>query len=453
MTPLMVSAAEPGRSSAMVADANTSGALRTRSQLRRDSAADRPVGWLHRVDVVMAGIVIVLSFLPYAAVSLGANSNIPFSSLACMYVVARRLTNRVVLWSTLALTLMPFAASFARMFVAPHPLGIGPYLVWFLSAIVTPGMIAALLILGRRALPVLSLSIALSSLYTIIQSFFLTRGTIPLMWYYAAKGYRSVEDWSQEIVTYHPRPFGLFPEPSFMAGTLALAALFMVMCCIWWDVPYSWREWAALILTIPALISSVSGSLALTLAVLVGAATIPLVKRSPLVVSFSPAIVGAGVVGSMQILGSRTSGGFNSSWVDRPSSIIIAFQPFLHDVWAFLFGIGNGMVNYYFLTATFPLYAGDHYNTLPDMFSVTGRILVENGAVFALPVLVWMCWQFVRYRGPVRRLVGAGALAAWLVVATLTITYYSAFWIFAMPGAMYALGPLSRSSADDVPQP
>lgn len=416
----------------------------------RADASERPLArgasLLDRLDLFMAALVVILSFLPYAAVSMGANSNIPFSSLACMYVIVRRLTNRTVLWLSLGIVLLPFAATFMRMFVAPHPITIGPYVVWVLSAVVTPGMIAALLILGRRVLPLLSWCIGLSSLYTIIQGFFLDRGTVPLLGYYAAKGYRSVEEWSEEIVTYHPRPFGLFPEPSFMAGTLALAAIFMCLCCIWWDVPYTWREVTALVLTVPALISSVSGSLALTLAVLVGTAVLPLIKRSPLVVSLAPLIIGAGIIGSLQILGSRTEGGFNSSWVDRPSSIIIAFQPFLHDVWAFLFGIGNGMVNYYYLTGTFPLYVADHYTPLPDMFSVTGRILVENGALLSLPLLAWMCWQFVKYPGVLRRLVGLGALAAWLVVATLTITYYSAFWLFAMPGAMYALGSLTNSA-------
>lgn len=410
---------------------------------RPSSAGSRP-SRLDRLDTIVAGAVLVLSFLPYVAVNIGANSNIPLSTLACFYVIARRANRPVVLWSTIAFVLLPFAATYLRMFVAPHPIMIGPYIVWVASAVVTPGMIAAMLILGRRALPITSLTIIFSSVMALVQSYFLNRGVMPWLWYYQAKGYRSVEEWSEEILMYHPRPFGLFPEPSFMAGTLSLACLFMVIMCIWWDIRYSWREWTAMAVTIPALMLSVSGSLALTLAVLVASFSVPLIRRSPLFVSLAPVILGAGVYGSLYILQGRTSGGFNSSWVDRPSSIIIAFQPFLHDPAAFFLGIGNGMVNVYFLTAKFPLYVADHYNTLPDMFSVTGRILVENGALLAGPVLGWMAWGFVAAPGLVRRLVGLGALASWFVVASLTITYYSAFWLWGLPGGMIAMWLLTR---------
>lgn len=393
---------------------------------------------LSRIDSAAAHAVVITPFLPYAALPLGANTNLPLSSIVATYLIVRFLRNSTILVYTVVALAVPFAATFVRSFVSPHQVEIAPYIAWTAYALPLPAMAAAVLVLRRRLVPLLSITIGVSSLVGLVQRAYLEQNVLPWQWYYWAPGYASINAQAREIANYNHRAFGLFPEPSFMAGTLVLTTLLLLALLVYWDLSYSWREVFALATVTPALLLSSSGSVVPTFVFLLAAAMAPMRKHLRKALFLSPVlIVLAGYVG-ITLLEERTGSSFNFSWYDRSASIVIALNEWVDSSTGFILGLGRGMINVYYRQHRMPLDKSEHYHEIVDIFSVLLRTLIENG-VFGMALICLMSIPFFKFRRPASVVVQVGAWVSWVIVAGLTITYDSAFWLWGLPGAFLGL--------------
>ena len=420
----------------------------TRSARRLLKTHPLPPGW-GRSDQVVAVVAILLTFIPYAGIPLGTNTNVPASSLLFLYLVLRSLSDRTVFWGTLLACAAPIMGTAFRVVFSPYEVPIAPLIVWCFYVVHVPGMAVAVAVLRRHVIPVLSIGIFLSALLALIQRAAFANGTVPWLWYYWLPGYASVQDVTEEILLYHPRPFGLFPEPSFMAGSLVSAAFVLVAAAHRYRRGYTRLDWLAVLTLMPALILSVSGSLILALPLLVIAFCTPLLRRSFLTVTLLPVVFAVALMGAATVLLDRTAV-FNPSWVDRPASIVVGGYEMLSGPTQLFLGLGSGMATLYYVNRFVPFWRIEHYEPILDIFSVTGRVILENGLLFGLPVIIWMALPFLRGRGTVTLIIGASALLSWLVISGLAISYYSAAWLWTLPGAFWGLSnpPSPRMRSD-----
>lgn len=400
-----------------------------------------------RLAVALAFAVVVLGFLPYAALPAGANTNLPLSTFASVALIALTMRHRGVFWTTFAVLVLPFASTLLQMAFAPHAIAPAPMVAWIAYSLALPGAMAAYVVLGPRLRPLLAWCLIGSSVMVYVQFVLIKRGTLPWLWYYGAPGYHPVRENAESIILYNNRPFGLFPEPSFMAGTLAMVLMVVLTLRVAERRIYGPLEWASLVLVLGALLLSSSGSTVMTLGLIAFAAILPLLRRSRVVIAALPSLALATVAAALVVLSDRGTGAENLSWVDRSSSLFVGLDRFTDTAAEALTGLGIGMTTYLFEHGGMPLFRYEHYTPIPDVYSVTLRVLIEMGLLIGLPVLLWLCTRFVVPSDRELFLVALATLGCWLIVASLTITYHSAFWICGVPGVMAILKEKARSGA------
>lgn len=384
----------------------------------------------------VAILVIVLGFVPYAAFPLGQNTNLPWSSLGCIILILLTIRHRGVFWVTFAILVIPVLTTFVQQILAPHPVLIASLVAWVAYSLVVPGSMAAYLILDRRLRPVLAFCLIASSLMVFIQYIFIMRGTLPWLWYYDMPGYHPVIENAQSIIDYNTRPFGLFPEPSFTAGTLAMVVMLVLTLRLAEESRYGLLEWTSITLTLGVLVLSASGSAVITLILIAMAAAFPLLRRSAAAATLFPLLVLATLGAASSILNDRGTGVANLSWVDRTASLLIGLDKFTDSVTNIVAGLGIGMTTYYFEHDGMPAFRHEHYSSIPDVYSVTLRFLIEAGIFVGGCVLLWIISRFFVPGQLDLSLVALATLACWIVVTLLTITYHSAFWVCGVPGVM-----------------
>ena len=403
-----------------------------------------------RLDRALAGALIVLSALPYVAVPLGSNTNLPLSSVVSVLLVLRCTRHMPVMWTALLVGVVPFAASAVRMFLSPVPVQVAGSITWLVFTLPLAGAAAAILFLGPRAISWLSWTMLLSAAYTLVQKyvFFDVVGVIPFESLYTIPGYANVSDFSETFLTYVRRPFGLFPETSFMVGSLSLMAMALVVVLRHHRRRMSPRDVVAMALVLWAVAVSGSGAAVVVLGVVLIAAIAPYaVRRAWAAVLLVPlGLAGAAYVG-LDVLRDRKES-FNWSWADRGSSITASVRHLVSDPTTFLWGVGRGRSNELFLSGRMPLGDLQHYNPLPDIYSVIGRVLLESGMVFGLALILVMAVLCVRSGGRNPLWLGGCTLVVWLVVAGATTSYDSAFWVWGIAGVCLGL-ELSRPAAAD----
>jgi hypothetical protein len=149
---------------------------------------------------------------------------------------------------------------------------------------------------------------------------------------------------------------------------------------------------------------------------------------------------GAGVLMAVELLQARYAQP-NHSWDDRASSIIAGARYLVDSPATFLFGVGsNGGATVLFERGAIPLDGLPVHSRLVDIFSVSGRILLENGAIAGAVILLVLVVPIVRaFSHALPWGYGLLALSVWLVVCTLTITYVSAAWLWGFPGVCIGL--------------
>ncbi|WP_312919493.1 hypothetical protein [Kocuria sp.] len=418
-------------------------------------ASAAPPGGFSAVDQALAGALIVLSALPYAAVPLGSNTNLPLSSVVAVVLILRCTAHMPVMWTAVLVGATPFFASAVRMFLTPQPVQIPASITWLVFTLPLAGTAAAALVLGSRIIPWLSWTILLSAAFTLVQKyvFFDLFDVIPFESLYNLPGYANVSDFSDTFLTYVRRPFGLFPETSFMVGTLSLMAMALVIVVRHHGRSMTPRDVAALAAVLWAVAISGSGAAVVVLGVVLVAAIAPYAVRNAwaAVILVPLGLAGAVAVG-VGVLQDRQES-FNWSWADRGSSLVAGARYLVSDPATFLWGVGRGNTNQLFLSGRMPLGDLQHYNPLPDIYSVIGRVLLENGMLFGLALVGSMAVLCVRSGGRNRLWLGVCTLVVWLVVAGATTSYDSAFWVWGTPGLCLGL-ELSRAAASSpLPAP
>lgn len=425
------------------------------------------------IEGILARLLIVTSVLPYLAFSMGSNTNLPLSSVIAAGLVlraalvgvgprrmrnvgrgrTRELQNEKLLKLAGVIVFLPMLANFVRMFFDPEPWLPSGMITWLIASVPLAGMAAAVLILRRRILPWLTGTLLLSSVIALIQKyFFLDQGVVPWLWVYDSPGYASVRDLAPSIAQYVRRPFGLFPEPSFMAGSLSMLAFAILLTLHAFDqrprlIHYLAIGSAAVVISI-----SGSGVAVVAVALIVVAVVMPLLNRQALVgVVLIPVALLTAVIQGLNVLTNRNMAN-NYSWDDRMASIAGSAQLLLSNTGYFLWGIGRGNSTFFFHDGKVPLDDFVHYNPLPDIYSVLGRMILENGVLFGLPLVVLMAWFILRAGGKLRPMLGIYALAVWVVGAGLAISYDTAFWIFGLPGVAVGLQLLGPELAEESKQ-
>lgn len=387
----------------------------------------RTVSWL-------AVAFIVLSFLPYAAVPLGNSTNIPLAAIAAALLTLRLARSAKLTVLVLVLCTLPFIASLLRQLFENSAVNANAYFTAAFGVLTFFGAASMVDILRERAAGIISSCISTSAVLALIQKYvYLDNGVVPLIELYNVPGYASVAANAQTIALYIRRPFGLFPEPSFLAGTLALGCAGYLLLIRRFSIQLKFSGVLSLVLATIAIYVSDSGSAVICIAVLAIAALSPFIRRNRIVVLLVPIAVAGAVWLGLSIVMSRQDG-VNTSWNDRLASILGGGRLWTSDPVNFLLGVGRGMAQSYFQDGRVPFGDMPTYSVIPDIYSVLGRIVLEHGLLFGLSLLIWMGLLILRLGGLKPTFIGALFVLLWIVVAGLTISYETASWIWILPG-------------------
>lgn len=415
---------------------------------RTITVPDSPIGRL------LARMLIITSLLPYAALPLGSSTNLPLSSIIAIGLLLTQWRHGALMFITATMLAVPAVSAVVRLFFAAEPPMASGIATWILYTLPLPALAAAMVVLRGRAIPWLSWGLMGSCVIALIQKFvYLNHGVVPWLWAYDLPGYASVRDLAPVIAEYVRRPFGLFPESSFMVGTLTMAVMGMIMAERRFNKRLHPVSLAAALLACATIAVSGSGSSLIGLFVIAASISWPLIRGNALAaIVVVPTGLGAALYLGLASLLNR-SDSFNWSWADRTASIVGSARLLVSDPTVFLFGIGRGEATIHFSQNRVPLVGLPHYNPLTDVFSVLARIVLELGVLLALPLLVFMAWNIVVGAGRGRMLLGWGALLCWLTAAGVAVSYDSAFWIFGLPGLALGLRLASRETATEIFEP
>ncbi|WP_144762299.1 O-antigen ligase [Curtobacterium sp. 9128] len=389
-----------------------------------------------RIQILQVWSLVVLTFLPYFAIPLGSNTNVPLSSIVALTMLPTAAKSKHMLGPLFLLIMIPTTTTFAGYLTTPGEINVQALIAWPLHVVVLTGFAVAARVARSHLQRVVRVCLWLTVVLAVVQKYvFLDRGSIPFLGYYSTPGYASVANNAFEIANYVRRPFTTFPEPSFMAGSVALACAALLIL-----LPERLKMADYLLVggSLIAIYLSSSGSgiasmgLLLVLAVYRGRIR---VRRAMLLVV---ALVCAFVLG-LSLYGSRSSAS-NYSWGDRLTSIEAAFRYLVGHVGPFLLGTGTGTASTLYENGTISLDGLTYHSDIPDLFSTFGRIVLETGVIGGLAMMVILMQPVAR---AVRQDLGvvaaiAGVLIV-LIVGGLTISYQSAAWLWAVPGICMGL--------------
>lgn len=405
------------------------------------------------LDRALSALLILLSAFPYAGIALGGNTNVPISSFVATILVLRCIKYIPLMAVAVAFASIPFFSAFIRMFYDPTPLQIIPVITWIAATLALPGAAAAVIFLRRRTIPWLSWTLIGSAGYAVIQKhlFIDTLNIVPFPALYGLPGYANLLPFQETFLTYIRRPFGFFPETSFMVGTVTLMAMVLIVLIRHYGMSPSARDWVAVGLAVWATAVSGSGSAVFVLGAVVMAMVLPVaIRRAWIAVLGVPAAAAGAFLVASSVLEERSSS-FNWSWADRGSSIQAVFKRLFEDPGAFWGGLGRGRVNEEFVAGNMPTETFTYYNPIEDIFSVTGRMVAENGMLVGGLAFALMSLVLLRSGGRVPLFYGILHVFVWAVIAGGTITYDNAFWLWG--GAGVCLGLELTRNWPDAPVP
>ncbi|WP_454699210.1 hypothetical protein [Arthrobacter humicola] len=387
----------------------------------------------------------VLSFVPYVAIPLGNSTNISFAAVIATILIVRLIRRPMFLVLIILLCICPLLATLLRLLFQSSQVNVNAYFTSFFIILTFFGAASATDVLRERSVAVISFCISASAIIAILQKYlYLDKGVVPWIEIYNVPGYASVAQNAQTIALYIKRPFGLFPEPSFLAGTLALAASGMLVLMAHYRLQPRASIILSLVLATFTIFISDSGSGVICIAILAMAILIPYVRRYRIVILLMPVALATAIWLGLSIAASRQDG-MNTSWNDRFASIIGGARLWTSDPLTFLLGVGRGMVPTRFGEDDFAFAGMTVYSNIPDIYSVLGRIVLENGILFGLPFIIWMAVLILRLGGQRAILIGVLFTVLWAVVAGLTISYETAAWIWILPGICLAFSLSNRS--------
>ena len=387
-------------------------------------------------------LVVLLTFVPYVGFPLGNNTNVPLSSIVSCLFLLGALRTPTVARTAWFLILGPIVlTAVGHLIGLSNLVNVNALIVWplYVMPFAAFGVIASTN--PRQLLNPLRVSIAASILLAVIQKFFfLDRGVVPLLGYYSLPGYASVQNNAEIIATYIRRPFGAFPEPSFMAGTIALALMALFFLLRADEIKPRLSDYFLLLIGAGLIVLSASGSGIFTVGLMLITGYWGAFKGAARLVAV-PVILIAGFFAASNVLSSRLTD-INGSWIDRFSSIVASLRYISTSPGAFWFGTGSGTSARLFGAGDISLNGLNYRSAITDVFSVLGRLVLEvgvpvGGGIVVL-LLVAVGRGFSRIQGPVPAI---AAILGYVVVAGLTISYDSAAWLWAFPGICLGLTP------------
>ncbi len=371
--------------------------------------------------------------MPYASLPVGGNSAIQIGNL---FTIVMAMFLLVIAWRgkpfwIYPLLLLPLYLSTLCVGVvgeANLELCFKSTVVWTLSLLT---IVVAQHFAVRHPVELLSGLAAATLIHAAIgiwQWFVFPSGVIPLLWIYINPSFYSVQIHADALSRYAMRPFGLFPEPSAMASSLAPWILFWTAYLLGLVPlrvqPARWQRAlfaAAASAGIFLIIISQSGHSAVTL-LAVGVFVLAWFVRSRATLGTYLAIVFGSVAGSAALwlaanslsrrIGRKTLG--NSSWEDRSNSLILGFtEAFGSDPLTALFGLGPGL-------SAVALYKVSEFVAV---WSVLLTYLYETGiigfvAVSGIAFYLLRTWKASRFN-----MAFAAIFLVWLVGITITTSY------------------------------
>jgi hypothetical protein len=383
---------------------------------------------------VMAFLLGFLSFLPYPAINVGSSTAIQMGNILVVVMLIPAiaipwLRRPFVMVPLFFLTTLISTLRVAFFQQADLELALKNIIVWALSMIAitvtqltAPGQ-GLMLLTGIAAATVLHVIVG------IWQYFAFAAGTFPLLDLYVNQSFLSVQDNAEVIVRWIQRPFGLFPEPSAMASSLApwIVLWTAEMCGLvrFRQTPRPWQRKlfaAASFGGLLLIILARTGHLGITaISVLIcGVLWLWRSKATPrtfvlLLLIFGVALpLGAYMAAaSMQDrIGDSAMG--NSSWEERSSSLIIGFQIVgRSSIGAQLVGLGPGVS------------APALWNTarIAAVFSVVLMYVYETGVLGVLAIAWGAHFMFQVWRASAYNIVYILMLIVWFVGILLTTSY------------------------------
>ncbi len=389
----------------------------------------------------LIGLVGFIAFIPYPAISVGHSTAIQIGNMLMLAVLAPALlfSPKPPPMKLIMLITIPLVTSVLKLAFTGSPdldLALKTLPVWVLHI---ASVLVTLIYAPRYLMPMLTgiaISTMLHAAIGAYQLYSFRQGVFPLMFLYVNPMFLSIPETADRIVKYIQRPFGLFPEPSAMASSLAPILLLWLgqMCGV---IRFSVqpnriqaRLFAGATLSgIALIILSQSGHAAITLA----AGSIFLAVwflRSKATLSTFAAIVGIFGVAmplvlwlAVESLSNRLTGGgghgsaaklSNGSWDERSSSLVYGFQIWTNgSIPDFIFGVGTGV------SAAII----ERLENIGAVFSVSLTYIYETGLVGLICVGLiardyFHVWRTSR-RDPAFLIVGT----VWLVGITVTTSY------------------------------
>jgi hypothetical protein len=374
-------------------------------------------------------------FMPYPALNVGGTSALQIGNLltavACLpifHMAWRR-------WPLYAypLIVLPLLLSASKIILTGQgdiDLCLKSVMIWMVSGL---ALIATQLWAPQFAVELLT-GIAVATLVHvgvgIWQFYSFDQGQLPVSWIYVNQSFLSVQDNADRIAQYTQRPFGLFPEPSAMACSLAPFVVFWIAhLCGLVRLRREASRWqrrlfaAAAIGGLGLIILSQSGHAAMTVASVLLLAIVWVVRCRATKRNYLIIVAVLGVVlplllwGASSALSTRLGGESemgNASWEERSTSLILGFSQLINGgAITALFGLGVGM-------SAPTVY---HLARIDAVFSVLLVYIYETGLV-GLAAVGWIghhmmiLWKALGYD-----LTFLLFAALWLLGVTVTTSY------------------------------
>lgn len=389
-----------------------------------------------RNGVIAAYIIGFIVFLPYPAISAGGNTGIQlgdvFSLLFALPLVF--LSWKRNPYYLFGLILFPLVLSCLKVAIMREP-GVDTALKTSLST----GIWCVTLLTAQLFIPTFFMEVmcgvaAATLLHALVGAWqmyvFQTGGELPLQFLYVNPSFYSVQDYSETIVKYIQRPFGLFSEPSAMSSSLAPFVLLwlaeMLGLVKYVRTPKRWQRIlfaAAAISGLLLIIASRSGHAMATLgfACVLGLAWLKTARatwRNYLsILTVLMVVLPFAVWMTYLAVGARVTeiNGANESWQERSYSLVLGFDLWIHsDIWTILFGMGGSQ------SAVATSNSSAH---IEAVYSVLLSYIYDNGVVSIIVVgwigrFLYKIWQSTRFS-----VTYASIFLIWFIGITVITSY------------------------------